>query len=107
MTDNISAILYLISSIFFILALRGLSSPDSARQGNLFGILGMTIAVGTTLALPTVLSYEVILAGIVIGGGIRDIHSPKNRNDGPASTSCRVPQPRWIGRLLCGRSRVF
>ena len=70
MTDNISAILYLISSIFFILALRGLSSPDSARQGNLFGILGMTIAVGTTLALPTVLSYEVILAGIVIGGGI-------------------------------------
>ena len=70
MTDNISAILYLISSIFFILALRGLSSPDTARQGNLFGILGMTIAVGTTLALPTVLSYEVILAGIVIGGGI-------------------------------------
>ena len=70
MTDNISATLYLVSSIFFILALRGLSSPDSARQGNLFGILGMTIAVGTTLALPTVLSYEVILAGIVIGGGI-------------------------------------
>ena len=70
MTDNISAVLYLISSIFFILALRGLSSPDSARQGNLFGVLGMTIAVGTTLALPNVLSYEVILAGIVIGGGI-------------------------------------
>ena len=58
MTDNISAVLYLISSIFFILALRGLSSPDSARQGNLFGVLGMTIAVGTTLALPNVLSYE-------------------------------------------------
>lgn len=70
MTDNISAILYLISSVFFILALRGLSSPGSAHQGNLFGILGMIIAVGTTLTLPTVLSYEVILAGIVIGGGI-------------------------------------
>ena len=70
MTDNIAAVLYLVSSIFFILALRGLSSPDSARQGNVFGILGMVIAVGTTLALPSVLSYEVILAGIVSGGGI-------------------------------------
>ena len=70
MTENISAILYLISSVSFILALRGLSSPGSARRGNIFGILGMIIAVGTTLTLPTVLSYEVILAGIVIGGGI-------------------------------------
>ena len=107
MTDNISAILYLISSIFFILALRGLSSPDSARQGNLFGILGMTIAVGTTLALPTVLSYEVILAGIVIGGGIGTFIARKIEMTALPSASCRVPQPRWIGRLLCGRSRVF
>ena len=77
MTDNISAVLYLVSSIFFILALRGLSSPDSARQGNVFGILGMAIAVGTTLALPSVLSYEVILAGIVIGGGIGTVIARK------------------------------
>ena len=77
MTDNISSVLYLVSSIFFILALRGLSSPDSARQGNVFGILGMAIAVGTTLALPSVLSYEVILAGIVIGGGIGTVIARK------------------------------
>ena len=70
MTDNISAILYLISSVFFILSLRGLSSPGSARQGNIFGILGMIIAVVTTLTLPTKFAYEVIVAGIVIGGGI-------------------------------------
>ena len=70
MTDDISAFLYLISSVCFILALRGLSSPDTARQGNLFGISGMIIAIGTTLALPEVLSYEVIIAGLVIGGAI-------------------------------------
>ncbi len=70
MTENLSAIFYLVSSVCFIMALRGLSSPDTSRQGNFYGIAGMVIAIGTTLALPTVLSYEVIIAGIVIGGAI-------------------------------------
>ena len=70
MTENISALLYLTSSVCFILALRGLSSPDTARHGNIFGITGMAIAIATTLALPTVLSYDVIIAGLVIGGAI-------------------------------------
>ncbi|MBO6560952.1 MAG: NAD(P)(+) transhydrogenase (Re/Si-specific) subunit beta [Nisaea sp.] len=70
MTENLSAFLYLISSICFIMALKGLSSPDSARQGNMFGIAGMTIAILTTLAMPEVMSYGTILAGIVIGGSI-------------------------------------
>jgi NAD(P) transhydrogenase subunit beta len=70
MTENISSILYLVSSVCFIMALRGLSSPETSRQGNLFGIAGMVVAIGTTLALPSVLSYEVIIAGIVIGGAI-------------------------------------
>ncbi len=69
-SEDLSAVLYLVSGVCFILALRGLSSPDSARKGNLFGIAGMVIAVGTTAALPAVLSYEVIIAGIVIGGAI-------------------------------------
>ena len=42
---NLSAIFYLISGILFILALRGLSSPDTSRQGNYFGIVGMVIAI--------------------------------------------------------------
>ena len=42
---------YLISGVCFILALRGLSSPESSRRGNLTGMLGMAIAVGTTLAV--------------------------------------------------------
>src|ERR1700760_3166049 len=52
------------------MALRGLSSPDTSRGGNLYGIVGMVIAIGTTLASPHVVSYGLILAGIVIGGAI-------------------------------------
>ena len=48
MSANLSAILYLISGVLFILALRGLSSPETSRQGNLFGIIGMIIAVTVT-----------------------------------------------------------
>ena len=46
MSANLLAIFYLISGILFILALRGLSSPETSRQGNLFGIVGMSIAIG-------------------------------------------------------------
>ena len=45
---NLSAVFYLVSGVLFILALRGLSSPETSRQGNLFGILGMIIAVTVT-----------------------------------------------------------
>ena len=48
MSANFSAILYLISGVLFILALRGLSSPETSRQGNLFGIIGMVIAISVT-----------------------------------------------------------
>ena len=48
MSANLSAIFYLISGVLFILALRGLSSPKTSRQGNLFGILGMIIAIAVT-----------------------------------------------------------
>ena len=51
MNENLAALLYLIAGILFILALRGLSSPASSRQGNRFGMIGMAIAVLTTLAL--------------------------------------------------------
>ncbi|HEX6840064.1 MAG TPA: NAD(P)(+) transhydrogenase (Re/Si-specific) subunit beta [Stellaceae bacterium] len=68
MSANLSALLYLVASVCFIMALRGLSSPDTARGGNIYGIVGMVIAVGTTLALPNVVSYPVIALGIIIGG---------------------------------------
>jgi len=70
MTENLASFAYLISSVLFIMALRGLSSPETARSGNIFGIVGMIIAVGTTLATPGVVSYWMILLGVLIGGGI-------------------------------------
>ncbi len=73
MSANLSAVLYLVASICFIMALRGLSSPLTARGGNLYGIIGMVIAIGTTLASPGVLSYPEILAGIAVGGTIGTI----------------------------------
>ena len=48
MSANLSASLYLISGVLFILALRGLSSPETSRKGNLFGIIGMIIAISVT-----------------------------------------------------------
>ena len=70
MSDSLSALLYLVASICFIMALRGLSSPETARAGNFYGIAGMVIAVLTTLAAPEVVSYWLIVLGIVIGGAI-------------------------------------
>jgi len=69
-SGNLAAFFYLIASVCFILALRGLSSPQTARAGNLYGIAGMVIAVVTTLLLPQVVSYWLIIAGIIIGGAI-------------------------------------
>ena len=70
MTENLSSLLYLASSVCFVLAIRGLSSPETARVGNFIGIFGMFIAILTTLALPSILSYELILVAILLGGGI-------------------------------------
>jgi len=69
---NLSAVFYLISGILFILALRGLSSPDTSRQGNYFGIAGMIIAIVVTFlsvgSFSASLAYVIIF--LVIGGAI-------------------------------------
>jgi len=72
MTPNLAASLYLISGVLFILALRGLSSPETSRQGNFFGILGMAIAIGVTFLFTNILlnSLIYILLALVIGGFI-------------------------------------
>ncbi|HHG90145.1 MAG TPA: NAD(P)(+) transhydrogenase (Re/Si-specific) subunit beta [Devosia sp.] len=70
---NIAALLYLVAGVLFIMALRGLSSPASARQGNFYGMVGMAIAVLTTLGVagPTdPLSWVLIIGGLGIGGTI-------------------------------------
>src|SRR6478609_888655 len=73
MSPNLVALLYLVAGVLFILALRGLSSPDSSQRGNLFGMIGMTIAVLTTLGAhpPTDgVSWALVVGGIAVGGGI-------------------------------------
>ncbi len=70
MSSSFAAFLYLISSVCFIMALRGLSSPKTARMGNIYGVAGMVIAVLTTLALPGVVSFGTIILGVLVGGAI-------------------------------------
>ena len=66
--NDTSALLYLVASVLFILALKGLSSPETARRGNALGIAGMVLAVLTTLAMPSINNYGLILFAIMIGG---------------------------------------
>jgi proton-translocating NAD(P)+ transhydrogenase subunit beta len=70
LSANLTALAYLAAAILFILALRGLSSPESSRRGNLFGITGMAIAIATTILSPEIVSYQWIAAAIAVGGGI-------------------------------------
>ncbi len=76
MNANVAAILYLVSGVLFILALRGLSSPTTSQAGNRNGMIGMAIAVGTALATLWTqgkldpLTIGLILGGVVVGGGV-------------------------------------
>ena len=73
MSPNLVALLYLVAGVLFILALRGLSSPDTSRRGNMFGMIGMAIAVATTLGShppADAVSWGLVVGGIAIGGGI-------------------------------------
>ena len=73
MNVNLGGFLYLVAGVLFILALRGLSSPETSRSGNIFGMVGMVIAVLTTLALSPpqgVGAWFLVLLGLAIGGGI-------------------------------------
>src|SRR6201985_900345 len=70
---NVTALLYLVAGVLFILALRGLSSPESSRRGNMLGIIGMGIAGGTTLGSPPPAgagAWILVIAGLGLGGGI-------------------------------------
>ena len=79
MSMNLVTMLYLIASVCFIQALKGLSHPSTARKGNTFGMIGMAIAAFTTVALIVKLKneaggaglgYGLVILGIVVGGGI-------------------------------------
>ena len=70
--ENFAALAYLVSGVLFILALRGLSHPESSRRGNLFGMAGMAIAAAVTLIAfpPSAEGIGLIVAAVVLGGGV-------------------------------------
>jgi NAD(P) transhydrogenase subunit beta len=73
MSQNVSNLLYLVAGVLFILALRGLSHPTTSRQGNLFGMAGMGLAILTTLAFapPAGLGgFALVALGLGLGGGL-------------------------------------
>jgi len=79
MSMNLVTMLYLIASVCFIQALKGLSHPSTARRGNAFGMIGMAVAVATTIALIVKLKtenagsgmgYGLVALGVVVGGSI-------------------------------------
>ena len=77
MTTSLAASLYLISGVLFILALRGLSSPETSRRGNFFGVLGMTLAIIVTFLFVDILfsSLLFIICALAFGGSIGAIIS--------------------------------
>ena len=75
MSANLSAIFYLVSGVLFILALRGLSSPETSRQGNLFGIIGMIIAIVVTfLSVDNfTVGFLYVISFLLVGGVIGSV----------------------------------
>ncbi len=72
MSASLTALAYLVAAVLFVLALRGLSHPETSRQGNRFGMIGMAVAVIATLAHHGMsgLGYGLIFLGIIIGGAV-------------------------------------
>src|SRR5262245_60303115 len=73
MSPDIAALLYLAAGVLFILALRGLSSPETSRRGNLFGMVGMAVAILTTLASHPPVgagAWVLVVLGVAVGGSI-------------------------------------
>jgi H+-translocating NAD(P) transhydrogenase subunit beta len=73
MSENVSNLLYLVAGVLFILALRGLSHPTTSRQGNLYGMVGMALAILTTLALAPPAGaggWGLVVLGLAVGGSL-------------------------------------
>ncbi len=102
MSANITALLYLVSGVLFIMALRGLSSPATSRQGNIYGMTGMTIAIVTTLTLitPSFSGYLFIALALAIGGGIGAVTAKR-------IAMTQMPQLVAFFHSLVGLAAVF
>jgi H+-translocating NAD(P) transhydrogenase subunit beta len=70
MSENLVTVTYLAAGVLFILSLSGLSTQETARRGNLFGIVGMLLAIAATTLSDHVSTYELLVGGIAVGGAI-------------------------------------
>lgn len=77
MNTNLVDLIYLISAVFFILGIKGLTKPKTAVRGNMLSAIGMLIAVVITLLDKSIVSYEYIIAGILVGGIVGGIMATK------------------------------
>ena len=70
LSANLAAVLYTVSGVLFILALRGLSSPETSRRGNIFGMVGIAISIVTTLLVAGMGQTALVLigGGLAVGG---------------------------------------
>ena len=102
MSANLTSLAYLVAGVLFILALRGLSSPVTSRQGNRFGMIGMAIAVAATLLHEgmALTGYGLIVLGIVIGGAIGAVVAQKIK-------MTALPQLVAAFHSLVGMAAVF
>ena len=73
MNTNLVDLIYLISAVFFILGIKGLTKPKTAVRGNMLSAIGMLIAVVITLLNKSIVSYEYIIAGVLVGGAVGGI----------------------------------
>ena len=105
MTANQVALAYLVASVLFILALKGLSSPTSARRGNVFGIIGMLIAVVTTALM--VQSYGMIIIGIAAGGTIGAIIAKKIKMTQMPELVAAIHSLVGIAAVMIGFSALY
>ena len=110
MTANFAALLYLVAGVLFILALRGLSSPATSRQGNMFGMAGMAIAIVTTLGVAPAVELRRLAAGAARHG-----HRRRRRrgdrapgaDDGHAAAGRGFPFAGRLGRGAGGGGRAL
>src|ERR1700693_4453853 len=113
MNANLSAVLYLVAGVLFILSLRGLSSPASSRRGNFLGMAGMAIAVATTLAAhPPAdgIAWVLVVLGVAIGGSIRAGVARRGPMTSVPGMVAGVPSPGELGasfHSLVGRAAVL
>ncbi len=110
MSNDLVALLYLVAGVLFILALRGLSSPETSRRGNYFGMIGMAIAVGTTLAVARPsdpLTWADDSRRYRHRWRYRRRHRAPHPDDGDARARRRLPFAGRHGRGAGGRRRVL